>query len=132
MASKSKRTASRQSNLQSRKRRKQGEKTGIPTVLKQISPIAGPSVVANKPQIESNVDEKPELSSDSPPDYKENISDNSQSDKITAASKPQVTTKRLKKTLYIAPELHIRAELTRIAAVTAIVVSMLVTFSFVV
>ena len=131
MASKSKRTAARQSQLQSRKKRKQGGKTGIPTALKQISPITDASAV-DKSQIESNADAKTELSSSSLVTYAENFSDNGESDEVTVTPKPQMTTKRLKKAVYIAPELHIKGELTRIGAITAIIVSLLVTLSFVI
>ena len=131
MASKSKRTAARQTQLQSRKKRKQGGKRGIPTVLKQISPITDASAVA-KSQIESNANAKTELSSNSLATYTKNFSDNGESDEVTVNPSLQVTTKRLKKAVYIAPELHIKGELTRIGAITAIIVSLLVTFSFVI
>ena len=122
MASKSKRTAARQSNIQNRKKRKDGAKAAVSTIVRQNL-----TAVNNAP-----TETEESLSETKPTEH-----DNLQASQKTTAEpslipKPQTAAKKSKKLVRGEPERYVRAELTRIATISAAIVGLLFVFSAVI
>jgi len=122
MASKSKRTAARQSSIQSRKKRKDGAKAAVSTIVRQ-----------NLTAVNNATTETEESLSETKPTEHDNLQ---ASQKTTAEpsliAKPQTATKKSKKLVRVEPEQYVKAELARIATISVAIVGLLFVFSAVI
>ena len=122
MASKSKRTAARQSNIQNRKKRKDGAKAAVSTIVKQ-----------NLTALNKATTETEEILSETKPTEHDR---QEESQKPRAESslipKPQTATKKSKKLVRVEPEQYVKAELARIATISVAIVGLLFVFSAVI
>ena len=122
MASKSKRTAARQSNIQNRKKRKDGAKAAVSTIVKQ-----------NLTALNKATTETEEILSETKP-TEHDRQEESQTHRAASAviPKPPTAPKKSKKLVRVEPERYVRAELARIATISAAIVGLLFVFSAVI
>ena len=127
MASKSKRTAARQSNIQSRKKRKDGGKAAVSTIVKQNLTTGNQAGIDKEEGIVEN-----KLLENSSGEQVQQKESHNQSVEPSLAPKPQTVTKKSKKLVRIAPERYVRGELARIGVISAVIVGLLAVFSVVI
>ena len=122
MASKSKRTAARQSSIQSRKKRKDGAKAAVSTIVRQ-----------NLTAVNNATTETEESLSETKP-TEHDIQEESQKPRAESSliPKPQTATKKSKKLVRVEPEQYVKAELARIATISVAIVGLLFVFSAVI
>ena len=122
MPSKSKRTAARQSSIQSRKKRKDGAKAAVSTIVKQnLTALNKATTETEESQSETKPTEHDKPQASQKPTVEPSL-----------IPKPQTTAKKSKKLVRVEPERYVRAELTRIATISAAIVGLLFVFSAVI
>ena len=122
MASKSKRTAARQSSIQNRKKRKDGAKAAVSTIVKQNL------TALNKATTET----EESLSETKPTEHDKPLASQKPTAEPSLTPKPQTATKKSKKLVRVEPERYVRAELARIATISAAILGLLFVFSAVI
>ena len=122
MPSKSKRTAARQSTIQSRKKRKDGAKAAVSTIVKQnLTALNKATTETEESQSETKPTEHDKPQASQKPTAEPSLT-----------PKPQTAAKKSKKLVRVEPERYVRAELTRIATISAAIVGLLFVFSAVI
>ena len=127
MASKSKRTAARQSNIQGRKKRKDGGKAAVSTIVKQNLTAVNEAKVGKQ---EGITETKPSGSTAAEQVQPQASVEPSVESALTP--KPQTIAKKPKKLVRVEPERYVRGELARIGTISAVIVGLLFLLSVVI